>query len=82
LSPVYQVTFAQTNEVPVEVRAELRLRLQEVAQTLADVPADHIVWESMQDSEVQIDVRGWQFFYRVERSPARITVIRARLAAT
>jgi len=79
---VYQVTFAQANEVPVEVRAELRLRLQEVARTLANVPADHIVWESMQDSEVQIDVRGWQFFYRVERSPERITVIRARPAAT
>jgi len=79
---VYKVTLAQTNPMPAEIRAELRLRLYEVATTLADMPADHGVWESMEDSEVQIDVRGWQFFYRVDPTARRITVLRGGPSST
>lgn len=79
---VYKVSLAQTNPMPAEIRAELRLRLYEVATTLADMPADHGVWESMEDSEVQIDVRGWQFFYRVDPTARRITVLRGGPSST
>jgi len=68
--------------MPAEIRAELRLRLYEVATTLAHMPADHSVWESMEDSEVQIDVRGWQFFYRVDPTARRITVLRGGPSST
>ena len=77
LYPVYKVTFARTNGVPVDIRAELRLRLLEVATTLASIPDDHSVWDSLHDDEVQINVRGWQFFYRVDRKSKRVTVVRA-----
>jgi hypothetical protein len=77
LCPVYKVTFVRTNSVPVDIRAELRLRLLEVAATLASIPDHHIVWESLHDGEVQINVRGWQFFYRVDRKDKRVTVVRA-----
>ena len=68
--------------MPAEIRAELQLRLYEVATTLANMPADHSVWESMEDSEVQIDVRGWQFFYRVDPTGLRITVLRGGPSST
>jgi hypothetical protein len=74
---VYSVRLAHKTAVPDEIRAELRLRLHEITTTLANVPADHIVWESMRDSEVRIDVRGWHFFYRVDRKAQRVTVVRA-----
>ena len=74
---MYKVTFARTNAVPVDIRAELRLRLHEVATTLAGIPDHHSVWDSLHDDEVQINVRGWQFFYRVDRKSKRVTVVRA-----
>jgi hypothetical protein len=74
---VYKVMFAETNAIPVDIRAELCLRLDEIATTLANVPPEHIVWASMEDSEAHIDVRGWHFSYRVERGAKRITVVRA-----
>ncbi|HYS10016.1 MAG TPA: hypothetical protein VEP66_14840 [Myxococcales bacterium] len=78
---MYKVMFAKIGVVPMEIRGELRLRLDEVAKSLADVPPDHGVWESVRDDEVQIDVRGWQFFYRVERDAQLLTVVRAVPAA-
>lgn len=80
---VFQVALTAEFGAPDEVRDELRLRLHELASTLASIPAHHhSVWSSLVYSEMRLDVGGWQFLYRVDPSARRITVLRGVPSST
>ena len=80
---VFKVAFTAEFGAPDEIRAELRLRLHELASTLASIPAHHhSVWSSLVNSDLRLDVRGWQFLYRVDPTARRITVLRGGPSST
>src|SRR2546426_4733563 len=80
---VFKGALTAESAAPDEFRAELLLRLGELASTLASIPAHHhSVWSSPVDSDLRLDVRGWQFLYRVDPPARRITVHRGGPSST
>jgi len=80
---VFKVAFAEGFGAPAEIRAELVLRLYEISSTIESIPAHRrSAWFSLGDSDVRVDVRGWQFFYRVDPQARLITVLRGSPAST
>jgi len=73
---VFKVTFTEGFAAPIDVRAELHLKLYEIASTIGSIPAHHhSAWSSLSESEARLDVRGWQFVYRVDPKDRRIIVL-------
>jgi hypothetical protein len=80
---VFKVALTAEFGAPDDIRAELLLRMGELASTLASIPAHHhSVWSSLVDSELRLDVRGWKFLYRVDPAARRITVHRGGPSST
>jgi hypothetical protein len=72
----YQIALGDINGVPLEVRSELRIRMQEIATRVASIPRHHSFWAKAADHELPIDVHGWRFFYRVDGTAHKIDVVR------
>ena len=69
------ITFAKTlDRVPPEVRDQLRSRLEEIARTLASLPAGSVVWDSLYESGMLLEVGGWRFQYRIDREKQQMIV--------
>ncbi len=75
---MYFVALTDVADAPLEVRAELERRMEEIATTVASIPRDHSFWEKAFDRELQVDVKGWRFFYRVDAATHKIDVIKGR----
>jgi hypothetical protein len=73
---VYRVALPDIRTAPDDVKAELRLRLQEIALTVASIPREHSFWSKAANHDLQIDVAGWRFFYRVNATDRQIDVVR------
>jgi len=73
---MYRVALPDIGSAPADVKAELRLRLQEIALTVASIPREHSFWSTTANHDLQIDVRGWRFFYRVNATDRQIDVLR------
>jgi len=78
---VFSVRFDHADGVPLEIRAEARLRLHKLAGVFGIIPPDHQpMWESMKDG-ASIDVHGWQVMFCVDPAARNITVTDVRAAA-
>src|SRR5205823_14332582 len=55
LEPVMEAT-------PVYIRQEARLRFEEIAEGVENIPQDSAFWESVRVSRLCLVVRGWAFF--------------------
>ncbi len=78
---MFNVRFEHADGIPLEIRAEARLRLHKLAGVFEIIPADHQpMWESMKDGAT-IDVRGWQVMFCVDPAGRNITVTDVRAAA-
>jgi hypothetical protein len=74
---MYHVAFTDVSGAPLEIRAELRMRMQQIATTVDSIPRDHSFWSKAAEHELQVDVRGWRFFYRVDQATYTLDVLRA-----
>ena len=68
------------DRVPPEVRDQLRSRLEEIARTLASLPAGSVVWDSLYESGMLLEVGGWRFQYRIDREKQQMIVQAARFS--
>jgi hypothetical protein len=73
---MYHVALTDISGAPLDVRAELQRRMQEIARTVGSIPDDHTFWARSVDQELRVDVRGWRFFYRVDPSQHTVDVVR------
>lgn len=75
----FDVSFSMLfpKEVPSEVKAKLRARLGEVGTGLESLPADGILWDSIVQSEMRIDIGDWRFIYTVDRENNQLAVTKA-----
>ena len=78
---MYFVGLRDVGDAPVDIQAELQARLREVAATVASIPQDHTFWAKVQNHDLQIDISGWRFFYRVDQAAQRLEVVRGTLRA-
>ena len=79
----YSVIFdASMDAVPADVNAGLRHSLADIGAVLETVPDWSAFWLSMRDSELQVDVKGWRFRYRVDPSRRELRVVQAAEART
>ena len=62
-------------DVPAATRTSLLRALEEVAETLSEIPLFSHVWDSLEIAPMQLDHQGWRFFYLVHRDTGRLTVI-------
>ena len=73
---MYHVALSEIPGAPVEIRAELRRRMQEIANTVDSIPRDHTFWSKTADHELRLDLGGWRFFYRVDAARHTVDVVR------
>jgi hypothetical protein len=58
---------------PRYVCAEARIRFEEIAEGLKDVPEDSVFWRSVGVSRLCLVLHGWSFFYTFEGGALRVT---------
>lgn len=61
---------------PPYVRAEARLRFEEIADGVKDIPESSAFWQSVAVSQLYLVVHGWSFFYTFEGDKLRVTEVR------
>jgi hypothetical protein len=65
-------------DAPKAVCAEARLRFEEIAVALQELPIDSPFWASVGISRLCLIVRGWCFFYAIDDETLRVTEARAK----
>ena len=61
---------------PVDVREEAQARFDEIAAGVEGIAADSPFWRSADVSRLCLMVRGWSFFYTLDRRTLRVTEVR------
>ena len=69
LEPVLEAT-------PVYVRQEARLRFEEIAEGVQNIPPESAFWASVKVSRLCLVVHGWSFFYTFEGDTLRVEEVR------
>ncbi len=69
LEPVMEAT-------PVYIRQEARLRFEEIADGVQNIPPDSAFWASVRVSRLRLVVRGWAFFYTFDGETLRVEEVR------
>ncbi len=64
--------------IPEPARSEIQHTMQQVAEVVGSVPASSPFWASMNDSLLQIDVKGWRVVYRIDPAHHEIRVVEAQ----
>ena len=77
--PGFVVTFSMLfpKDVPADVKASLRSRLEEVGEGLESLPDDGMLWDSINQSEMRLDIGEWRFIYSVDREHMQLSVTKA-----
>jgi mRNA-degrading endonuclease RelE of RelBE toxin-antitoxin system len=65
------------DDVPAKIKSRLRASLEEVAASLASLPEDGLIWDSMSQSQMRLDIGDWRFIYKVDRENERLIVAEA-----
>lgn len=68
---------AALQDAPKAVCAEARVRFEEIALALQELPLDSPFWASVGVSRLCLIVRGWCFFYAIDDETLRVTEARA-----
>ena len=75
----YSVHFVIDLEaIRAEERSEVQRTMQDVAEAVGSVPPSSPFWASMNDSLLQIDVKGWRLVYRIDPIRTEIRVVDVR----
>ena len=61
---------------PVYVRQEARLRFEEIAEGMENIPKDSVFWVSVRVSRLCLVVHGWSFFYTIDGESLRVIEVR------
>jgi hypothetical protein len=69
---------ADLQDAPKAVCAEARLRFEEIAVALQELPVDSPFWASVGVSRLCLIVRGWCFYYAIEDETLRVSEVRAK----
>jgi hypothetical protein len=72
------ILSANLQDAPRTVCAEARLRFEEIAVALQELPVDSPFWASVGVSQLCLIVRGWCFFYAIDDETLRVTEVRAK----
>lgn len=76
--PGFRLSFPNRfDDVPAKIKAGLRTSLEEVAASLASLPEDGLIWDSMAQSEMRLDLGEWRFIYTVDRQNELLVVKKA-----
>jgi hypothetical protein len=74
----YSVHFViELESLRADERSEVQRTMQEVAEAVGSVPPSSPFWASMNDSLLQIDVKGWRLVYRIDPLRTEIRVVAA-----
>lgn len=65
-------------EAPQYVLEEARIRFEEIAEGVKDIPEDSAFWTSVRVSRLCLVVHGWSFFYTFEKNILRVIEVVAR----
>jgi hypothetical protein len=57
---------------------EARIRFEEIAEGVRDIPEDSAFWISVRVSRLCLVVHGWSFFYTFENGILRVTDVTGR----
>ena len=77
----YSVQFAVDLEaVPDDVRVEIHRTMAQIADAVSTVSEASPFFGSMEDSVLQIDVKGWRLVYAVDRARRQLRVIELQRA--
>ena len=72
----YSVYFAvDLDLVPGDVRVEIHRTMDQIADAISTVPAASPFFGSMEDSVLEIDVKGWRLVYAVDARRRQLRVI-------
>jgi hypothetical protein len=74
----HRVVMADTvmEGTPVYIRQEARLRFEEIAEGVQDIPPENAFWVSARSSRLCLIVHGWSFFYTFDGETLRVTEVR------
>lgn len=73
------IEFSQaTLAAPSGVREEARARFQELLESIGEIPASSVFWQSMQASRLSLVVRGWTFLYTLDGEALRVEEVRGK----
>ena len=62
---------------PVYVRQEARIRLEQLAEAVKQIPEDNVFWTSARESRLCLVVHGWSFYYTLDRATLRVIEVRS-----
>ena len=65
-------------EAPQYVMEEARIRFEEIAEGVKDIPEDSAFWTSVRVSRLCLVVHGWSFFYTFENGSLCVNAVVAR----
>ena len=76
---IHRVVMAEPvlERAPVYVRQEARIRLEQLAEGLRQIPQDSVFWTSIRESRLCLVVHGWSFYYTLDRATLRVTEVRS-----
>jgi len=69
---------ANLTDAPEAVRADARLRFEEIVDGLQGIPPDSPFWTSVAISRLCLIVHGWCFYYVIDEQTLRVTSIREK----
>lgn len=61
---------------PKYVLEEARIRFEEIAEAVKDIPEGGAFWTSVRVSRLRLVVHGWSFFYTFDQGILRVTEVR------
>ena len=67
------ITEQVLKQTPEYVRAQARIRFEQIAEIVKDIPDDHAFWDSMEVSRLCLVVHGWSFLYAFGDGTLRVT---------
>jgi hypothetical protein len=64
-------------DVPAATREELTTQLQEISRSLPAIHSASPFWDSMRRSGLRLEIRGWEFGYRLDEQAERVVILYA-----
>lgn len=75
LPPRVVILESVLEAAPKYVLEEARIRFEEIAEGVKDIPEDSAFWTSVRVSRLCLVVHGWSFFYTFEEGILSVTEV-------
>jgi hypothetical protein len=76
-APRVVVVQSVLEATPKYLLEEARLRFEEIAEGVKDIPEGGAFWTSVRESRLCLVVHGWSFFYTFQNGMLRVTEVRS-----